>query len=340
MPGPLDALGWAEPWIGRLAALGHDGAVPGRVTRGDRGAVLVVTADGARPTTVLAAVRPRPVVGDWVAVAGGVVVATLPRSSLLRRQDPSGGEQALVANVDVVLVVCGLDRPVKPGRIQRTAALALDAGATPMVVLTKADLVADPAAARAQVERANPGMAVLVVSATSGDGLEELRALTGGGTVALLGESGAGKSTLANALVGATVAATGAIRAGDARGRHTTTARQLHTLPGGGVLVDTPGIRSVGLRVASGAVAATFDDITALAAGCRFADCAHHREPGCEVLAAVERGTLAASRLAAWAALEQEAADAGRADDQARRALARRLGRRAREAVGRRGEDQ
>lgn len=335
MPDPLDALGWGDPWIDRFAAIEHDGAVPGRVTRGDRGAVLVATDGGTRSTTVPANVVPRPVVGDWVAVAGGAVVATLPRSSLLRRQDPAGGEQALVANLDVVLIVCGLDRPVKPGRIQRTAALALDAGAAPMVVLTKADVVADPAAAAAEVGLANPGVAVLVVSATSGAGLDELRARIGVGTVVLLGESGAGKSTLANALVGEAVAATGGTRAGDARGRHTTTARQLHTLPGGGVLVDTPGIRSVGLRVDADTVAATFDDITALAAGCRFADCSHAREPGCAVLAAVGSGTLAADRLAAWAALEQEVADVGRADEQARRAHERRVGRAAKEAVDR-----
>jgi ribosome biogenesis GTPase len=292
---------------------------------------------------VLASVEPVPVVGDWVVVDTdtGAVVGVLDRTSLLRRQDPDGSEQPLVANLDVLLIACGLDRPVKPGRIQRSTALAWDAGAQPVVVLTKADLADDADAAAAEVAAGNPGVDVVVTSVVDGRGLPELEALAAGRTIVLLGESGAGKSTLANALVGDDVIATGTVRAGDAKGRHTTTRRELHVLPSGGVLIDTPGIRGVGLWVDPDAVAATFDDVEALAEGCRFNDCAHTGEPGCAVAAAVEAGELAPERLEAWHALRREAESAAlRADEHARRSYERRFGRVVKEAQERKRGDR
>jgi ribosome biogenesis GTPase len=245
-------------------------------------------------------------------------VAVLDRTSLLTRVDAEGeASQQLAANVDLVLLVCGLDRPVKPGRIQRAATLAWDAGATPVVVLTKAALSPDAAEIAAAVEEESPGLDVLVTSAKEGIGLEPVRALARGRTVTMLGESGAGKSSLLNALSGEERAATQAVRRGDAKGRHTTTTRELYPLPSGGVLIDSPGIRAVGLWVDPEAVEATFGDVDELAAGCRFTDCCHDTEPDCAVRGAVDDGTLAPDRLDAWRALRREAQAAARRADPA-----------------------
>lgn len=341
----LEAYGWSGRWKALLAEAGAawPGASPGRVVRHDGSAVLVVNADGVlEHLQVLPGVDPAPVVGDWVVcdTQSGTVVATLARHSLLRRQDPgTGSDQPLVANVDIVLVVCGLDRPVKPGRIERSVTLAWDAGATPIVVLTKSDLVADAEDRAETVRRGGSGLDVVLTSATTGAGFDEIRSWCRGRTVVLLGESGAGKSTMTNVLTGDDVAATAVVRSGDAKGRHTTTARHLYPLPGGGVLVDTPGIRAVGLSVDVEAVAATFGDIEAIATGCRFGDCRHHREPGCAVLEAVTAGTLATERWANWSTMLQEAEAAEvRADEHRRRANDRRFGRVAREAQRRKRE--
>lgn len=338
MTAALLPFGWGDRWVALFAsaAEGRPQARPGRVVRHDGVAVLVAGEAGTDSLPVLASVDPVPVVGDWVVVDGGAVVDVLARSSLLRRQGPDGAEQHLVANLDALLIVCGLDRPVKPGRIQRSAALAWDAGATPVVVLTKADLVEDAAAVAEEVTAGNPGVDVVVTSSADGSGIDAVRTVAAGRTIVLLGESGAGKSTLANALVGEDVIATGAVRAGDAKGRHTTTRRELHVLPSGGVLIDTPGIRGVGLWVDPDAVAATFDDVESLAEGCRFTDCAHEGEPGCAVAAAVEAGDLAAERWEAWAALRREAAAAARrAEVHEQRAYERRFGKVVKEAMRR-----
>ena len=190
----------------------------------------------------------------------------LPRTSLLRRASADGtGVQPLAANVDVVLITCGLDRPIRPGRVNRVATQAWDAGAEPVLLLTKAASGGPVDLARLEIE--HPGLRVLVTSAVEQVGLAEVRELVGGRTAVLIGESGAGKSTLTNALLGRAAAATGAVREGDGKGRHTTTARQLHLLPGdlGGVIIDTPGIRSVGLFTDAESVDASFPDIQDLA---------------------------------------------------------------------------
>ncbi|MBW3580311.1 MAG: ribosome small subunit-dependent GTPase A [Actinobacteria bacterium] len=279
------------------------------------------------------------VVGDWVVIADGTVSDLVPRTSLLRRSDASGDrEQALVANLDLLVIVAGLDRPVKAGRLQRTVALGWDAGAVPLVVLTKADVVADPEAARAAAGAAIPGVEVLALSAARGEGLKGLHRAIAGKTVVLLGESGAGKSTLANALVGEEVAATGAVRHGDAKGRHTTTSRQLHLLPGGGALIDTPGIRGVGLWVDAAAVDATFADLVDLAGGCRFQDCRHDHEPGCAVRSAAAAGSVDPARLDAWNRMHREVAAAAlRADEHARNRSERRVSPVGRHAQRRKG---
>jgi ribosome biogenesis GTPase / thiamine phosphate phosphatase len=205
-------------------------------------------------------------------------------------------------------------------------------------VLTKADLVDDVTPIVEGIEAAATGSEVVTTSSVDGTGIDDVRRHVVGRTVVLLGESGAGKSTLANALAGTEVAATGEVRAGDRKGRHTTTTRQLHPLPGGGVLVDTPGIRAVGLWTDTDSVDTAFDDLDDLATTCRFNDCAHAGEPGCAVAAAVESGEVAAERVEAWAALRKEAASAAlRAKEHERRAVDRRFGRMVKDAVRRKG---
>lgn len=318
-PGLLEEVGWGGRWAALLGE--HEGAEPGRVLRHDGVAVTVRTASGDRVVPLRRGVE-APTVGDWLALQGDHVAAVLERSSILRRRAAGGdGTQLLAANVDLVLLVCGLDRPVRSGRIQRGEALAWDAGATPVLVLTKADTATDLDALLATIDEGHPGLEVHVTSASGGDGVEALGQRLAGATSVLLGESGAGKSSLVNAMLGADVAATGEVREGDAKGRHTTTNRQLFLLAGGGVVIDTPGIREVGLAGDEDAVDAAFADIDELAEGCRFNDCAHEGEPGCAVGAAVEAGALSADRLAAFLSLRREAAAAAlRADEAARRA--------------------
>jgi ribosome biogenesis GTPase / thiamine phosphate phosphatase len=333
---PLAAFGWNDRWLALFNSTGDiaaAGTQPGRVVRHDGSAVLTAMPDGTRHLPVRSSVTAL-AVGDWVTVERGAVTAVLPRASLLQRADPdSGTEQLLAANVDLVLIVCGLDRPIKAGRIQRCVALAWDAGATPAVVLTKLDLVDDATASIEQAVAADPTLDVLAVSARSGRGMDDLARLTPGRTVVLLGESGAGKSTLVNSLCGSPVAAIRSVREGDAKGRHTTTARQLHLLPAGGCLIDTPGLRAVGLWVDSDSVDEVFDDVVGLAGDCRFRDCTHTVEPGCAVEAAVERGELPRQRLDSWRRLHREAVAAElRADVAARHRFERRFGRVAREA--------
>ena len=334
----LAAYGWDDAWAVQFDAVAPLGAVPGRVVRHDSIAVLVAQPTGTR-SVAMAPGGATLTVGDWVVVADDRVVAHLPRRSLLRRGDPSGvRQQLLAANLDLLVIVAGLDRPLKPGRLQRAVALAWDAGAIPFLALSKADVVADPEGARATAGAAVPGVEVVALSAVTGLGLDRLAEAASGRTLVLLGESGAGKSTLVNALAGKDVAATGAVRRGDAKGRHTTSSRQLHVLPSGGVLIDSPGIREVALWVDAAAVDATFDDLADLALRCRFSDCRHDREPGCALRDGVADNSVDAARFDAWIHLQREAASAAlRADEHDRRAAERRFSRVAKDAQRRKG---
>jgi ribosome biogenesis GTPase len=308
----LVPLGWDDDWESALTEVDPN-AIPGRVLL-HHGVGLVVAMPESVATIMLTQrLRPAPAVGDWIAVVDDEAVAILPRRSLLRRRNAHGdGEQQLAANIDMVLLVCGLDRPIKDGRIQRGTAIAHDAGARPVVVLTKAARgdsgIAEAEAAAAEVRDAHPGIEVVITSVNEGEGLDELRRLIGTGTVTLLGESGAGKSSIVNALLGSEVAATGDVRSGDSKGRHTTTSRELHLLPEGGVLIDTPGIRAVGLVTDTDAVAETFTDVDELAETCRFADCQHRDQPGCAITAGLESGDITRERVDAWRQLREEAA--------------------------------
>lgn len=312
-PASHEALGWDDLWAEALGAVGA-AAVPGRVLQHHGAGLVLALPDDTRMVMFSRRLDPEPAVGDWVAVVDDEIVTVLPRRSLLRRRAPGGGEQQLAANVDRLLLVCGLDRPVKDGRIQRGTAIAHDAGAEPVVVLTKAadPDAADPVEAEAEVRAGNPGVEVVVTSVKEGQGLEPLEDLVAGHTVALLGESGAGKSSIVNALLGTEVALTSEVRTGDAKGRHTTTTRELHLLANGGVLIDTPGIREVGLAGEVEAVEETFAEVAEVAETCRFSDCAHDTEPGCAIRAALETGELDPARVQRWMDLMDESAAADR----------------------------
>lgn len=317
MEADLAALGFDDARAAEAAETGGD---VGLVVRQDRGWVQAIGADGPVAARTRADRIGTPVVGDWITVADDEVLAVLTRRNALRRADPVGeGDQTLAANLESVLVVCGLDRPVKAGRVQRAAVQAWDADAPPTLVLTKADVVDDPGGAARSVAADHPGLEILVVSAHTGEGIDALRDRLGAGLVVLLGESGAGKSSLLNALAGASVAGIGDVRAGDAKGRHTTTRREMHVLPDGGLIVDTPGVRAIGVRADPTAIASVFPDVASAAEGCRFGDCAHEDEPACGVQSAMESGTLDPERVEAFRALRDEAAWADLPDHERRR---------------------
>jgi ribosome biogenesis GTPase / thiamine phosphate phosphatase len=305
-------------------------------------AVSVRTRDGDR-TIKLRRGTEAPTVGDWLALDGEQLLGVLDRSSLLRRRAAGGDDQQLLAaNIDLVLIVCGLDRPVRSGRIQRGEALAWDAGAVPVLVLTKADLAADGLVdALSDLDRAHPGLERHVTSSLTGDGIAALRERLDRHTSVVLGESGAGKSRLVNAILEEEAAVVGAVRAGDAKGRHTTTNRQLHLLPAGGVIIDSPGIREVGLAGDEESVEATFTDIEELALACRFNDCAHQGEPGCAVQAAVDAGDLSPERLDDYRELLAEALSAARrADEHERRRYEKRFTKLVRSSMDRKTDDR
>ncbi|MFF2652248.1 ribosome small subunit-dependent GTPase A [Streptomyces sp. NPDC058045] len=296
------------------------GLLAGRVVRVDRGLCDLVTVGGTvRADTEFVVPRdPMRVVctGDWAAVdpEGAdprYVRQLLPRRTAFVRSTSSKRSegQVLAANVDQAVIAVSLGNDLDLGRVERFMALAWESGAQPVLALTKADLVPDAAVLAHLVQDAQsaaPGVPVHAVSAGTGYGLAEFGALVTGGTAALLGQSGAGKSTLANALHGAQAMEVQAVRDADGKGRHTTTTRNLLLLPGGGVLIDTPGLRGVGLFDAGDGVGQVFAEIEELAADCRFQDCAHEGEPGCAVLAAIDAGELPERRLDSYRKLVRE----------------------------------
>lgn len=335
----LLSLGFGPHFLRQLSPDELDDPPVGRVRFAAHGRVRLLTVHGEHPALLEGPLRdPHDpvVVGDWVRFRPGdppIVEARLLRTGVLRRRDPDGGTQVVAANVDIALLCTALGRDLNPRRLERWIAVAEDAGADPVVVVTKVDGEADADAAVALV-RGVTTADVVTVSAVADRGREALLALLPGGrTAALLGSSGVGKSTLLNWLIGAEAQATGAIRA-DERGRHTTTARHLLALPNGAWVIDNPGTRQVG-PLDAGAVDAAFPDIDALASGCRFRDCGHADEPGCAVLAAVDAGGLASVRLAAWRKLRREVAWEARRDDPRAQAAERDRWKRIHEAVRR-----
>lgn len=260
-----------------------------------------------------------PTVGDFVMLDGhpnaqktGVIMAVLPRRSVFMRRaaGSSGDEQLVAANVDTLFVCMALNHDFNLRRLERYLAIAWDSGATPVVVLTKADICPQRQQRLLEAQSVSAGAAVLVCSALSEDGLSEIRPYLGSGrSIALIGSSGVGKSTLINRLMGEERLDTGAIR-GDGKGRHTTTRRELLFLEDGGIVIDTPGMRELGLWALSDGLETGFSDIEALAASCRFRDCRHESEPGCAVRAALESGVLDEPRFLSYQKLLQESAQA------------------------------
>jgi ribosome biogenesis GTPase len=265
---------------------------------GARRPLRVRRAHPGRPAAAAALPPPSDAtVGDWLAVTDDAVLAVLPRTSLLVRGAVSGESrtQPLAANVDVVLVCASLSGPLPVRRVERLLLLAWESGATPVVVLTKADLHPDPEQAVLELAPHAPGVDVLTVRAADGDVARSRRTAAPGTTLVLLGASGTGKSTVVNALAGGAVMDVGAVRSVDDKGRHTTTHRELVVLPSGAVVIDTPGLRGVAVAGSEEGMSRAFSDVEELATACRFADCAHVGEPGCAVQASIDAGDLSAS---------------------------------------------
>jgi len=326
----IDQYGWSP-------TLGHDFAphaardlIPGRITVQLRGCYIAATDHGELTAQLSgrfvheAEEAGHPAVGDWVALAArpeegaATIHAVLPRRTAFTRKaaDSIQSVQVVAANVDTAFLVAAMNGDFNPRRLERYLASAWQSGARPVVVLTKADLCADPEAALAEAESVAIGVPVLAISALTGAGLEDLRAhLKAGETSVLVGSSGVGKSTLVNALAGRELMATGEIREDDARGRHTTTHRELVLLPGGALMLDTPGMRELGLVDAQEGLETTFDDIEALAGQCRFRDCGHTGEPGCAVREALEAGLLDHARWKSFRKLARELAFQERKED-------------------------
>jgi ribosome biogenesis GTPase / thiamine phosphate phosphatase len=322
----LASLGWDDAFNAAYAERVTAGAdeVPGRVARADRGVCTVLTAAGTVRASVAGALLAGagrdpvalPCAGDWVVVRtwpdGRISAeALLPRRTVVVRRtaDKNSTGQVLAANIDTAAVVEPIDPSPDLNRVERLLALAWQSGAEPMVVLTKADLAADPETIAAQVAEAAPGVPVLPVSAEQGTGLAAVApAVMPGRTCALLGPSGSGKSTLVNALAGATVMDTQRVRRVDGKGRHTTTYRALVPLPMGGAVLDTPGLRAAGLLDGADGLDRAFTDLVELATLCRFTDCAHDTEPGCAVRTAIEAGALSVRRWESWRRLQRELA--------------------------------
>lgn len=303
----------ARPAAARPAAAADAGGPavePARVVRVDRGRIMLAAAGGLRFAPASGDAAGCLAAGDWVLADSARVRAVLPRSALLSRKqayEQSSGEQLLAANADVVAAVVPLDRRLSANRLERMLVAARNSGAAPLVVLTKADLAGIADDVVDQVTQLARGTDVVTTSAETGDGMDELAVrFRPGQTIVLLGCSGAGKSSLINALAGTHLRSTGTVRAGDGKGRHTTTARELVPLPGGATVLDTPGIRGFALWDAEAGLSAEFADIEGLSSGCRFADCSHRQEPDCAVKDALESGSLDRRRWDSYEKLQRE----------------------------------
>ena len=322
----LESLGWDALWVRALASFELSEIEPARVSFASRERYRVLTEEDERWALLPGAARLDdvsliPAVGDWVALecAEGetnLIRRVLPRRTTLGRaqagerkkeQPTAARQQLMAANVDVAIIVCGLDRDYNPRRIERYVTLAWGGGVEPVILLNKADLCLDSDLKAEEVRALAPGATVETLSALDGAGIDMVRALVPPGrTACLLGSSGAGKSTILNGLMGGERQRTGETSETTGKGRHTTTHRELLVIPGGGVMIDTPGLREVALIADEEALSAAFGSIGELAQRCRFTDCSHTTEPGCAVLCAVEVGELDTDRLESFHRLGRE----------------------------------
>lgn len=314
----LRELGWTPFFSAQLSVEETEQLIPARVFGVQRTHITLMAEEGELSVPLGGRwfqrdPEERPTVGDWVLLSPDrdSVVRLLERRSLLKRMSPgrTGAVQLIAANVDTLFLVTSCNQDFNTRRLERYLALAYEAGIEPVVVLTKADLCDDVDGYVDEARQLGRGLAVVALDARDREALAPLESwFAVGHTVALLGSSGVGKSTLVNALSGADVQRTAEIREDDGKGRHTTTHRSLHPLPGRGLVLDSPGMRELGMADAEGGVRHMFEDVEVLAERCRFADCAHETEPGCAVLAAIEAGELTAERLESYRKLSREEA--------------------------------
>ena len=335
----IDTYGWSDALQSDFVPYAAQGFVPGRVIVQQRGLYGLATQAGEVRAEISgklardAEAGGYPAAGDWVAASSGardalaIIHHVLPRRTAFTRKaaGPLGGVQVVAANVDVAFLTASLAGEVNPRLLERYLASAWQSGAAPVILLTKADLCADQGAAIARIESGAPAVPVHAISSVTGQGLEALRVyLAPGRTAVLVGSSGAGKSTLVNALTHSGRMVTQAVREDDGRGRHTTSHRELILLPGGGLLLDTPGMRELGLWEAEEGLSATFDDIEDIARRCKFSDCGHGAEPGCAVRAALEEGVIDDGRWRGYQKLRRELEHLESKEDPALRAARRR----------------
>ena len=312
----LQDLGWDSSWLEAFEPYARDDLIPARVAVRHHGPCELLTERGplgGLPSGRLTDAE-LPAVGDWTAVRAlpgerkAVIEAVLPRRTAFTRKEAwrRTAAQVIAANIDTVFLMSSLGSDLNPRRLERYLVAAWESGAAPAIVLTKVDLEPDRTEALLAVEPVAFGVPVHPVSAVTGEGLDELdRYLGRGRTVALLGSSGVGKSTLLNRLAGREVLATREVGS-HGRGRHTTTHRELVLLPGGGLLLDTPGMRELQLWAGEESLDGAFEDVITLAAECRFADCAHDREPGCAIKSALAEGSLLPERWDSYRKLQRE----------------------------------
>ena len=342
----LEDYGYNYHFLAAFEQVDMAGLRPGRIVLASGEIYRLVTEDGEHRASVsgrlrheAASAKDLPAVGDWVGFRDSRIEAVLPRRTQLSRKVAGRrtAEQVVAANVDIVIIVMGLDGDFNPRRLERYLTTVWKSGAAPAVLLNKADLAEAVDARKAEIEEIALGARVLVSSCLDGLdglGLDEVRALLRPReTTVLVGSSGVGKSTLINRLLDENVQATREVRQSDDRGRHTTTRRELFRMPGGALLIDNPGIRELQLWAEESALDRSFEDIARLAEACRYEDCAHQTEPGCAVLAAADSGELSPERLEGFRRLQKELrhlrvrqdASAQRAEKQKWRAIHREM---------------